>query len=386
MDSDIYIAKCDSYDGDAIYKLLLEFFGYIGGAEKWIKPGMEVLIKPNLCLAHPPEMAITTHPTVIEQAARIAMECGANVSIGDNPIGKFDQRHISRIWEVAGMNAIVERLGCGKSILDKKGFRKETFELNGNTADYYISREYLSADLVINIPKFKTHALMGFTGAVKNIYGIIPGRSKLRLHGFAPGVREFSRIIADVYSKRIPEVTIMDAVEGLEGNGPGTGGVKRKVGLLMASSDGVLLDSICSRVIGVDPNDIATNISAREKGLGSMNPRNVYLSGIGRLEDAYLRDFKIPSTMRYKNSKVVEKLFNIARFKIRIQPDKCKDCFLCFKNCPVEAIGQAAGKRLQINEAQCIQCLCCLELCPHGAVDASTSRFYSELKRLRARS
>lgn len=384
MEADIYITKCDSYDGAAIYRYLLEFFEYIGGFERFIRPGMEVLIKPNLCLAHPPEMAITTHPVLIEQVVRIFKECGASVTIGDNPIGKFDKNLINKIWEVTGVNEIAGRLDCKKSLLDKDGFQKEVFELNGKTISYFISREYLRADLVVNIPKLKTHALMGLTGAVKNIFGIIPGRSKLKLHSFAPGAREFSKIIAEVYSKRVPELVIMDAIEGLEGDGPGTRGLKRKIGLLMASTDGVLLDSICAKVLGLDPKDITTNSAAELKGLGHMTPRNIYLSGIETIEDIFLKDFIIPSTMRYRNSKVVEKLFDIAKFKIQIELDKCKDCLLCFNNCPVGGI-ERNTRGLYINESKCIQCLCCLEVCPHGAIDASINRFYAELKKLKSR-
>jgi len=380
--SRIYVGRCRSYDEEEIEYHLRAFFDYMGGVRKFVLPGMKVLLKPNLCLPHPPEMAITTHPSILRALSKIVMREGASITIGDNPIGKPDKRLRDSIWENTGINALVASLRCGKSLLDGDGFRSVTFRNDGKKMSYLISREYLNADLVINVPKFKTHALMGFTGAVKNIYGIIPGRSKLRLHSFAPSQIEFAEVIADVYSRRVPELTVMDAVEGIEGDGPGTKGEKRRIGFLMAGNDGVLIDSVSTKILGVGSDDILTNGAAERRGLGKTKADDILFTGAASLDDLAVNDFVMPRTMRYRNSSVINKLFNIAKFKIAINEETCRKCTLCYRNCPVKAISNE-NSSFRVAQEVCVQCLCCVEVCPHGAINADLNKFYRDLKNIR---
>lgn len=382
MMSDIYIARCRSYDADPIYRYVADVLDRFPEVKQTMHSGARVLIKPNLCLPHSPGMAITTHPLLVEQIVKVVTECGASVVVGDNPIGKADRRIAERIWRATGVGEVAATLGCEKSLLDREGFGRQVFRLNGRSVPYRMSNEYLRADIVINVPKFKTHALVGFTGAVKNVLGSIPGRSKVRLHSLVPDVRDFSKLIVDVFSRRVPELTIIDALEGLEGNGPGVRGRKRRIGLLMASDDGVLVDSVSARVMGLSPDEVVTCVEAENRGLGSTTPRNVYLSGFGELEEIFIRDFALPSTGRYRNPRVVEKLFGLAEYRPSIDSDACNACLLCLETCPESAIRKSDGK-LHIHEARCIQCLCCLEICPQGAVHVSTSSFYAQLKNLK---
>ena len=384
MESIIYISRCTHYDSASIYRHVDRFFNCLGGIANYIRPGMKVLLKPNLCLPHLPETAITTHPALLEQIVKILLEHGATVTIGDNPIGKNKRELIERIWEVTGISGITDRYHCDKSFLERDGFRKETMRVNGKAFSYYISREYLNADIVINVPKFKTHGLMGFTGAVKNIFGIVPGRSKVRLHSLAPSIEDFSQVIVDVFSKRVPELTVMDAIEGLEGNGPGVKGKKKHIGLFMASNDGVLIDAMATKIMGMQIEDIITTIDAEKKNLGNIAAKHLYLEGFNTMGDIIIKDFSLPDTRQYRNSRVIQKIYDIAKFNLSIDVNACEGCLLCCENCPVHAIHQC-GDRLYIDGESCIQCLCCLEICPHGAVNASVNKFYAELKRLKGR-
>lgn len=380
--SSIYIAKVDDYDSpDIIAGHLQNFFSLAGGVEKFIKPGMNVLIKPNLCLPHPPDKNITSHPVVIEQAVRIAKDCGAKkITIGDNPIGKTNKSLINKIWDSTGVRKVANRYNCEISLLDREGFARKSITLNGKKTFYFVSLEYLNSDVVINIPKFKSHALMGFTGAVKNIYGTLPGRSKLKMHSFAPGIEDFAKVIANVYSQRPPDITIMDAIEGMEGNGPGVKGKTRHIGILAVSNDGVLIDTICTRIMGLNKEDILTTVEAEKKGLGNSTPNKIWLSGLGSIDEAVAADFILPTTMQFQNSQVIKKIFDIAKFKMAINAETCRKCLLCFKNCPVRAI--RLDDILSIDTQKCIQCLCCLEICPYGAINASMNKFYQQLKTL----
>jgi len=322
---------------------------------------------------------------LLEQIVTLLVEKGANVTIGDNPIGKVEKGTAEKIWKVTGIDQISQKTGCRKSILDRSGLKKETFNLNGQSFSYYISADYINADLVINVPKFKSHALTGFTGAVKNIFGIVPGRAKVQLHGFAPAPWDFAKVIVDIYGKRPPEITIMDAIRGIEGDGPGIKGKVKKIGLFMMGNDGVLVDAISTRIMGLtlDHNFIVTE--ALEKKLGNKEPGNIYLEGFEQLSDCYLQDFIPPATMRFRNPKVLKKLSEIAKFRIGINPDKCIACLKCVENCPVQCIGHNQANELEIDKTRCIQCLCCLEICPSAAIDVLKSKFYQDLKKIKQR-
>jgi uncharacterized protein (DUF362 family)/NAD-dependent dihydropyrimidine dehydrogenase PreA subunit len=295
-----------------------------------------------------------------------------------------EKQLIEKIWEVSGINQVVKQTGCRKSKLDNDGLKKEVLRLQDRVIEYFISKEYLNADLVVNVPKFKTHMLTGFSGSIKNMLGIIPGRSKGQLHRFAPGKEDFARVLVEVFSRRIPELTVMDAIVGLEGDGPTTRGISRPIGLLMISNDGVLVDAICTQLMGLPIDQVLTNPEAQARGLGSTQPTRIYFNGFNSLEECMIKDFKLPTTFKYNNPEVVKKLFELAKLKIAIDKETCIRCLRCLENCPVEAIRKEENVLL-IDENHCIQCMCCFEICPVGAVEVSKGKFYKQLKELRKR-
>lgn len=383
MTSRAAVFRCASYDPEAIFRHL----GYCLTEASWgrsvVKAGDAVFVKPNLCLPHRPDEGITTHPVVLEQLVRLLLDLGARVTIGDNPIGKSDKGIIERIWDMSGIREVALRYGCKLSMLDAAGFETKEVERDGKRMEYLISREFIQADVAINVPKLKTHALTGMTGAIKNLYGIIPGRSKVKLHGFAPAVPDFAKVLCQVYSHRIPELTVMDGILGLEGDGPGARGVARPIGLLIVGNDGVLVDSLASSVIGFHPEDIATTVEAARRGLGVIQSNQVEWHGVADLDECVVPDYVKPSTMiRATDSEVIRKLFEIARFKVRIEPDACDACSKCRQNCPVGAIKRPERDtdKFVITPERCVQCLCCLEVCPSGAVTVLRNRFYDQLK------
>lgn len=385
MASHAAVFKCNSYNQEEISAHLDYCLSEASWGRGIVKAGDTVFVKPNLCLPHRPEEGITTHPVVLEQLVRLLHDLGAKVTIGDNPIGKSDKGIIERIWDVAGIRDVAVRNGCKLSMLDGSGFKTEAVEMDGKRMEYLVSREFLEADVAINLPKLKTHALTGMTGAIKNLYGIIPGRSKVKLHGFAPAVPDFAKVLCQVYSHRVPELTVMDGILGLEGDGPGARGVARHVGLLMIGNDGVLIDSLASRIIGFHPEDIATTVEAKLRGLGVTDSDAVEWHGVGGLDDCVIPDYVKPSTMiRATNSDVVRKLFEIARFKVEIDPDVCDTCSKCRENCPRGAIKrpERGEDKFVVEQARCVQCLCCLEVCPSSAVNVQRNRFYDQLKTL----
>ncbi len=362
----VSIVQCSSYEYFKIKEAVGKALDLIGGIKPFIKPGDKVLLKPNLLSAKSPETAIDTHPVVVRVIAEIVKEAGGLPYIGDSP-GGYNQG-VEKVWEISGMKKVAVQTGA--RLLKFECFKKIPTNLPG-IKEIPISEEALEMDLIISIPKFKTHELMLLTGAVKNMYGLVPGLTKTELHKKALDPESFSRVILKIFSAFKPHLSIMDGVWGIEGDGPGSAGKIRKVGLIMASSDALSLDAIMAVVAGMDPMKLPILSLARKLGLYKSDFGEIELLG-EKIEEVKLDKFLLPqSSFRNKMLKFLPKfLVNTLAGSYRVYPaitKKCLQCGICVKSCPVNAIAYRDG-RLQIDYKKCILCLCCLELCPHGAV------------------
>jgi uncharacterized protein (DUF362 family)/NAD-dependent dihydropyrimidine dehydrogenase PreA subunit len=375
----VAIVACDSYNRPDIEAAVEQAVDLLGGMARFIRPGERVLVKPNLCLAEPPEKSITTHPEIVRKIALMGNEAGAQVIVGDNPVGDADRSRLNKIWERTGVGVILEGIRCERSFLDR-GMTVFTSRIKEQDYSYYLSKELFDLDLIINVPKFKTHSLMAFTGAVKNLYGLLPGNSKKKLHSELPVHEDFATLLADVYHLIRPGLNIMDAVIGIEGDGPGAQGTCRKIGLIMASDDGFALDSVAARLMNLEPSFILTNRIGGAKGFGEIDMQQIEILG-EPLAKYIMEDFKMPATSRYRPD-LTHLLFNLARAYIKILPETCKACGLCVPNCPADSIQILDGTAL-IDQKTCISCMTCHEICPEGAVWAERSAFYKQLKQLK---
>ncbi len=373
------MVACDNYDRANVEQSIEKAINLLGGISQFIRPGMKVLIKPNLCLAEPPDKCLTTHPEIIRKIALMSSQAGAEVIVGDNPVGDADRSRLNAIWERTGVASVLEGVPYERSFLDSSMIAFSS-SINGKDYSFYISEDILSLDLIINIPKFKTHSLMNYTGAVKNLYGLLPGNSKRKLHSELPVQEDFAALLTDIYKLVSPRLNIMDAVIGIEGDGPGVQGTKRKIGLILASDDGIALDSVATRLMNLDPEAVHTNRIGGEKGLGEVDENNIEILG-ECLEQYVMRDFKHPMTFRF-SADITHKLFSLSGVSVRINRDECKACGLCIKNCPAGSI-QIKDKTAVIDGKTCISCMTCHEICPEGAVSTGRSTFYTQLKSLR---
>jgi uncharacterized protein (DUF362 family)/Pyruvate/2-oxoacid:ferredoxin oxidoreductase delta subunit len=325
---------------------------------------MRVLLKPNLLAATDLAQAVTTHPVVVGAVVELVQEAGGRVLIGDSPAGPIKKN--PGVWHKGGMVEVAERTGARLVPFDEVTWKR----VRGN--DYFIARPVFEADLVINLPKFKTHALTLFTGAVKNLFGTIPGTRKREVHCRAPGVKDFGQTLVDVLELVQPGLSIMDGILGQEGNGPGVGGTARRYGCLAASPDPVALDTVIAGAIGCRPGEVLHLAQAHARGLGVSARETIRVEGNGRALDFGAVD--LPKAGRFLRlpSWVGTLLGKAIEFRPQLDAAECAGCGQCIEVCPAAAV--KAGKPPAFDLDECIGCFCCAEICPRGAITPHRGR------------
>jgi uncharacterized protein (DUF362 family)/Pyruvate/2-oxoacid:ferredoxin oxidoreductase delta subunit len=332
--------------------------------EAFVRPGDRVLIKPNLLSARRPEEAITTHPVILEAVIILVKEAGGIPVVGDSPGGKISD--LKTYWETTGTADVCRRQKAELVSFEKSG----VYEKTAGNRKYYLARPVLDADVIINLPKIKTHSLTVLTCAVKNMFGAVPGIRKSMHHRQAPKPKDFASLVADIYSLAKPHLHIVDAVVGMDGAGPSAGDPKQ-LGFIMAGVDGVAVDAAAAYLLGMEPFKVPTTAIAHRIGLGEGDIKNIDL--VGQVPPVR-NDFRWPSLWMYSLipswlARAGAKLFWIRPV---IDPQKCINCGACVESCPVSALSPAENVPT-FNYRLCINCLCCQEICPRHAVSQKKS-------------
>ncbi|MGD9142639.1 MAG: DUF362 domain-containing protein [Dehalococcoidia bacterium] len=368
--STVSIAKTGGYDYDEVYQAVKNCLSLIGGLDNFIKKNDRVLVKINhLSPASKPERGIITHPIFVKAVVENLKESGAEITVGDDI-----QNGTNDGYELSGIRKI-----CNESRVNLVNLRERGFvevECKGLILDkLYISKSALEADILVNLPKFKTHSKAVFTGGIKNSYGLIPKGSRSKYHFDYKNIEDFSKVLTDVFSVIIPDLTIIDGIVAMEGEGPASGTL-RNLGLIIASRDAVALDAVAARIIGIEPFDILTTKHADERGLGNGNLQNIETVG-EEINSVTVTDFNLPSN--YSNILVEKMPAFLAKFISRqldiipvVIKDLCVGCQECKENCPADVIS-IIEKRAVINTGKCTHCLCCHEVCRYGAIDTERS-------------
>lgn len=357
----IAISRCGTYDRAAVDAAVRKAVALAGGMRGFAGKGRRVLIKPNLLKAALPEAAVTTHPEIVRSVIRLVHEHGGKALVGDSPgLGDF-----RRICQRAGILDVAlaegaELVELGDPVEVRNNGRFQRFEL---------SRVAVEADAIINLPKFKTHGMTVLTGAVKNLFGCIPGKRKAQWH-FNSGVNHeaFTRMLVELAALLRPRLTIMDAVVGMEGNGPGSGD-PRELGVILAGQDPFALDTVAGAIVGLGPDMLPILRSAREAGVGATSLDRIAIVGED-LSAVLARDFRLPPR-DHTEWRIPDWLRRTLKDALTTRPllgnRACIRCGVCEKHCPQQAIHEQAGK-LVIDHRNCIRCYCCQEFCPQGAI------------------
>jgi len=359
--SDVSLARCADYERDRVCAAVRDAVELLGGMRVFVKPGDRVLIKPNLLKAKPPDAAVTTHPEIVRSVIRLVREAGGIAMVGDSP-GMGDLRNVC---EKAGILDVVYEEGAALASLDEAVEVKN----RGRFQRFEVARAAYEADMIINLPKLKTHGMTTLTGAVKNLFGCIPGKRKVQWH-LTTGVNHghFMTMLVELCFLLKPRLTIMDAVIGMEGNGPGSGD-PRRIGVIIAGCDPVAVDVIAAQVLGVPPERLPLIRAAAAAGLGETRPDRIRVLG-APLESVEVRDFRLPPQAHLEwrlPEWARSSLKNAFTSKPVISNPLCIHCGICQSHCPQGAIENRGGL-LEIRYRDCIRCFCCQEFCPQGAI------------------
>lgn len=364
----VAVVDCKSYELDRVASAVSRALDLLGGLRRWVGPGQTVFVKPNMLTAKEPHRAVTTHPAVVEAVIREARRAGARVLIGDSPAGVLSS--IDRYWTRTGYGDVAQRTGAELVKLEGAGVARRS--VNGR--EYFIAAPIAEADVVINVPKLKTHGLTVLSAGVKNMFGAIPGFRKAEYHKEAPKRGPFSEIVVDVYQAARPALTVLDAVTALEGDGPSTKGEPRDVGLIMAGPDAVALDAVAGKIVGLREDQVPTTAAAIERGAG------VGIAGCEVLGESvaerFIADFRLASSqLIHLTPKWVVTLFGrYVWVRPHVIRENCTACGLCIETCSVEALAEGKNGVPTIDYQKCIECLACIESCPSDAIEQRVSR------------
>jgi uncharacterized protein (DUF362 family)/Pyruvate/2-oxoacid:ferredoxin oxidoreductase delta subunit len=370
----VSLQKNPDYIRPAVKSAMDRLLDPLGGMKAFVKPGDRVLLKPNMLYGKAPEFAVTTHPEVLRAAIVLVQEAGGIPLVGDSPgIGDF-----RKVAEKSGLLQVIEETGAEPAEFDESVERPA----GGLFKRFELARPYLEADRIINLPKLKTHEMMTLTCAVKNLFGSVVGHAKAGWHMKAGADREmFARMLLEIYLLRPPDLTIVDAVTAMEGNGPGSGD-PCQVGLLLAGVNPVAVDVIAAEIAGIPKKLLFVEKVARDLGIAGAERSGIVTVGIS-LDEARVAPFRLPplSDVQWGLPPFLKnRLRHYLTTRPCAIPEKCKLCGICADACPPRAITIRDGK-MAFDYHACIRCFCCRELCPHDALDVRTGTLLKIIKK-----
>ncbi len=372
----VVLTPCGDYEDATVTAALDRILSALWGLD-WLTQGMTVGIKANLVSAMKPEACATTHPTVLVALTRYLLAQGAGrVIIGDSPGGIYNAAFVGHVYTASGMSAC-EAAGAelNHNFCEANAVFPEARVLKSFTYTAWLDE----CDAIINVCKLKSHGMMGMSAAAKNLFGIIPGTMKPEYHFRFPNERDFAHMLVDINDFLAPKLKLclVDAVDGMEGNGP-TKGTPRHIGLLLASPSPHTLDLVCARLIGLTEDAVPTLMAARERGYLPADFSGVTLLSIGEgQDDPSYGDFVVSDfehvAVRHgllfdsRGKWVGRVLGKLLASRPTLKASECVGCGKCANICPAKAITMREKKAV-IDRTACIRCFCCQEFCPTGAM------------------
>ncbi len=368
----VSLARCPTYDLPELEAALHRLLEPLGGISAFVEPGQRVLLKPNLLIPARPGRAITTHPAIVEAMIKLVREAGGEPFIADSPGGPLhNPPGMRRLYRDTGLKEVAERTGVP--------LHYDAAAIQVPTPDGVLLKRldllkvWQEADVIIALPKLKTHGLTTITGATKILFGLVPGLTKSGYHSKLADLDRFCDMLLDIVACVRPALFVMDGVLGMEGNGPSLHGSPRRVGVLLASQDAVAMDAVVCQIIGLDPDRLPLFRAAARHGWW---PMEITVAGTPVAEVA-VPDFRLPSTTQAATRRTGRGwLSQLATDALTPRPvpqrGHCTACGTCVRICPRQAI-TIVDRLAVVDDERCIRCYCCHEICPEAAIDLEFS-------------
>ena len=368
MDPHVALIRCPDYDTAAVEVAVRRAVDLLGGMGRFVRPGQRVLVKPNLLMPTDPDRAIVTHPAVVRAVVLLVHEAGGRVLIADNPGVSTIHYAWRRAYERVGLAAVAAETGAE---LNTEVVAQQRPYPDGHLIKVVDTCTFVTdADVVISLPKLKTHDLMRYTGAVKNLFGTIPGLIKPGYHVKLQTTDQFADMLLDLAGFVRPALTVMDAVVGMDGDGP-SAGRPFPIGAVLAGADPTAVDVAAVALVGHDPLAIPTIAAALRRGWTTGRVADLDIVG-DDLAALQVGGFQIPPGGQGNIlPRMPGFLHRWAARRMVARPvvsERCIGCGVCIANCPAQTIAQV-DDRARIDPAGCIYCYCCHELCPEQAID-----------------
>lgn len=373
----VALLRCTDYDVDLIEKKLREGFELLGGdvfLRRLIPEGSKVLLKPNMLSVEQAGSPVVTHFAVFEAVIRIVKEYSSDITFGDSP-GFGDPK---RAAEKSGLMQVANKYGV------KFDDFKETVHVKLDNSilckSWDVARAPYEADVVISLPKLKTHAMAYFTGAIKNQFGCISGTQKAGWHTRMPDANNFCKMLLDLNTLVKTSFAILDGIVAMEGNGPKSGDPHKMDTIIMGSSMSAV-DSVAVRLIGYeDPLKTPALKEVFDSKWGAVLPGEIEVLG-EKIEAMKAKNFKLSRKgegFHFSSPAVSKFLTGMLAPSPVLMHDKCISCKRCEEVCPeqgkvIKMVSSGNKLKPTWDMKNCIRCFCCQELCPAGAIETKNT-------------
>ncbi|MBU0926453.1 MAG: DUF362 domain-containing protein [Spirochaetes bacterium] len=365
MPDKVGIYRAGSYDADALARALERSIGELGLG---LPSGARVLVKPNIVSQNRPSQCTTTHPAVVDAICRIFADRGCTLTIGEAS-AFYETGYTARGFRTSGIAGVAAKYGARLVAFEEEGGRLHSGPSARALSSVLLARSLDECDFLVSAAKLKAHVFAKLSGAVKNLYGLVPGGAKFEYHyrGGENTRYAFGHKLCDIWEIARPGLSVLDAVWGLEGYGPASTGKPKRTGLLFVAANPWALDWQAARVVGSDPRALEIFRAGLERG-ALVDPDSIELRG----------DFPEPPSVPYEFPVLSEAVpperdtvYRLVSFAPEVSARRCDGCGACVAACPpgaVEMTGTGAGARPLFDGETCLRCYHCFYSCTRRAI------------------
>lgn len=382
MNRAVSLIKIETYEENALKDALTRCLEPLGGIGAYIKSSGTTILKPNLLRAANQDLAVTTHPNIVRIIGEMVRAGGGSPLLADSPGGgyAYTKEKLEEVYRVTGMDTAGLPLNYDTS-----------YQIRHNPSGRLMKRfevitPICEASSIINLARLKTHTLTTLSMAVKNMFGVVPGRIKIGYHGRFQNDDNFAQMLLDVAQLIAPNLSIVDCIVAMEGNGPNYG-TPVKLGFVAASPDPLMLDFVLTHLIDANIEQVPHLKIAARDGLIPKTIDEIKIFSDHPL-DAYKKQIKLPVTLTTKRGSTLAKIITtilkpwfkrLLTVRPVVDPKTCTACAVCVRACPTHAAHMTKHSQkdcANITDKLCIRCYCCHEQCAYNAIDLKRPLLY----------